>query len=460
MNYPSIPIQVVQSALRANLPFFAVASIVFAAGITSLVLSRLRSRDRLLGWLGTFAILYAVRLFVQNDLLQTATGANRRDFAVAALVLTYVIPIPYAGFSRELLGAGWKSSISIWFRLQIAFAPLAIAAAELAHQLRWTSLANNVLIVAGTLLVLLHLFLRSSTDTAVKSLRWPVLLSSVLVLLDNLGLRPTRADLEPLGFLILLAGLGYTASRRAVSRERKLTEVEQELATARHIQSSILPRSAPRLTALRIATQYQPMTAVAGDFYDFIQTGENSLTILVADVSGHGVPAALVASMLKICFAAQRDQARNPVRVLAGFNSMLRDVLQGQYVTAACAFIDLGARTVTYSGAGHPPSLLLRSNQGDLVQLAENGLFIGPFPNASYSNVSVPFESGDKLLLYTDGVIEATAADGAQFGRDRLMQFLRDTRNLEPSDLIRGLFAKIATAAPEDDLTVVLAQAE
>ena len=309
----SIPLEVVRSALRIGLPFFAVAAIVLAAGLTSIVLSRLRSRDRLLRWLGIFAVLYAVRLFVQNGLLQTAIGADREVFGVTALVLTYIIPIPYAGFSRELLGTGWKNSISLWFHLQIAFAAIAIAAAEFANQLRWTNLANNILIIGGTLLVLLHVFSRATVDASIKSLRWPLLVSSVLVLLNNIGLPLTRVDLEPLGFLTLLAGLGYTASRRAVLRERKLTEVEQELATARNIQSSILPRAAPRLSALNIATYYQPMTAVAGDFYDFIQTGERSLTILVADVSGHGVPAALVASMLKICFAAQRDQDRKSV---------------------------------------------------------------------------------------------------------------------------------------------------
>jgi len=79
------------------------------------------------------------------------------------------------------------------------------------------------------------------------------------------------------------------------------------------------------------------MTSVAGDFYDFLATADHLLTILVADVSGHGVPAALVASMLKVCFAAQKDQAHDPAGILAGLNVMLRDSLGGQYVTAACA---------------------------------------------------------------------------------------------------------------------------
>jgi phosphoserine phosphatase RsbU/P len=456
---PSIPTEVVRSALRTNLPFIAVASIVLAAGIASIALSRLRSRDRLLLWLGIFASMYGLRLFLQNDLIRTAAGAEPAVFRWMDLCLTYVIPIPYAAFARELLGGGWRRSVALWFWVQIVFAPISISIVAWTHDKHPTDLVNNVLIIGGTLLIVMHLFLRRSTELSVHSLKWPMLVVALLVVGNNLGLRPANFDAEPLGFVVLLGALGYTASRRAIARERKLTEVEQELATARQIQASILPRSSPHMAALRIATRYEPMTAVAGDFYDFLKTGDDSLTILVADVSGHGVPAALVASMLKICFAAQREQACDPASVLAGFNTMLRDVLAGQYVTAACASIDLRSQTITYAGAGHPPALIARNNGREVTELAENGLFIGPFPQASYRNVRVPFQSGDKLLLYTDGIIEAGVGDGEQFGRERLVQFLLNRRDLEPADLIAQLFAQISTEQQEDDLTAVLVQA-
>jgi sigma-B regulation protein RsbU (phosphoserine phosphatase) len=252
--------------------------------------------------------------------------------------------------------------------------------------------------------------------------------------------------------------MGYAASKRVIARERKLTEVEQELATARKIQASILPQGSPQLAGLRTAARYQPMTAVAGDFYDFLKTSENHLTILVADVSGHGVPAALASSMLKICFISQRADAHDPAKVLTGLNSMLRDVLVGQYVTAACAAVDLNAQSVTYSAAGHPPALLLRRKTGEVIELAENGLFIGPFAHATYANISVPFEPGDQLLLYTDGIIEATVLDGEQFGRERLTDFMRQKDTSEPATWIDELFEKITGVAQEDDLTVVFAQ--
>ena len=150
----------------------------------------------------------------------------------------------------------------------------------------------------------------------------------------------------------------------------------------------------------------------------------------------------------------------NPAGILTGLNLMLRGSLGGQYVTAACAAIDIEARSITYAGAGHPPGLLLRKETSSVLQLAENGLFIGPFPHATYSNFSVPIQSGDALLLYTDGIIEASASDGEEFGRHRLELLLRNSAAQQPGAFIDALFRAISTPEQRDDLTAVLAQFE
>ena len=454
--------EVVEAALRAGLPYFGIACTAMVVGICSLLLGGgLRSRDRLLFWVGIFSVLYATRLFVENDLVRAAIHLSDQASALWHLCLTYVIPIPYALFARERFGRGWKGAITIWLWSEIAFAVIAIPAALIAHQAQWTDSINGILIIGGTILILLHVFVRGeNANYFTSSLKWPLIVFGVLVVLTNRGFRPAGFDIEPVGFLVLLAGLSWTAIRQALATERKLIDVEQELATARRIQGSIIPHSAPRLPLLRLAARYEPMTAVAGDFYDFLESDEHRLTILVADVSGHGVPAALVASMLKICFAAQREQAYDPAGVLSGLNGMLRGSLGGQYVTAACAAIDLEARVITYAGAGHPPSLMLRRDAGEIVQLDQNGLFIGPFPNATYSNMAVPFESGDKLLLYTDGIVEANGPDGKEFGRERLEDCFLGWKDEEPAAFIDRLFRTISTEAQQDDLTVVLAQFE
>ena len=289
-------------------------------------------------------------------------------------------------------------------------------------------------------------------------LKYSLSVGMVCVLLTNLGFRLVGDSVEPAGFLVLLCGLAYSAARHAIGREQKLIAVEQELETARRIQASILPSSLPEVKGLRIAARYQPMTAVAGDFYDFMRQDERRLTILVADVSGHGVPAALIASMLKVGFAGQSDHARDPAAILAGLNAALAGLLAGQFVTAACVFIDLDHQAVTYAGAGHPPSLLWQRRTREVIELAENGLFLGPFRHARYQNVTATFQAGDILLLYTDGIIEATMRDQQPFGSQRLKDFIRERPLAEPSLFVNQLFQAVSSPVQEDDLTVVVAQ--
>jgi phosphoserine phosphatase RsbU/P len=451
-----IPREVVNSALRLNLPYFAVACAIAIGGACSLWLARLRSRDRLLLWVGIFSTLYATRLFAQNELVRDAFNAPGTEFVPLALSITYAINIPFALFAQELLGRGWKGSIAIWVRLCCAFAVIAISVLLTLGGLRWVDIANRLLVVGGTLLVLSHVFLaQRAGNSLAASLFWPLVFFGVCVFLQNEDFAIRGLSIEPIGFFALLVGLGSVALRRALATERKLIDVEQELSTARRIQFAILPESAPDFDGVRIAMRYQPMTSVAGDFFDFQVSGD-LVTILVADVSGHGVPAALVSCMLKVCFAAQKANASNPAAILSGLGMMLRGSLGGQYVTAACAAIDRKSKTITYSGAGHPPSVLVRSEQRDAVFLDQNGLFLGPFPNASYENMSTPFKSGDVLFLYTDGITEAHDSAGEEFGRERLREFLVHSNGTEPNSALDQLFKQIATINPQDDLTAVL----
>ena len=453
---PAISYDQLHSALRLWLPYLAIAAICLAAGIGALSLSLLRSRDRLLLWVGVFATLYSLRLFWENDLIRNAFGVPSLLGPVA--LLTYLIPVPFALFFRDLLDGGWRSSIRIWLWMQVAFAPFAILAGSVAGYSNAMALANNILIVGSTALVLAHLLARNE-DSVSSALRYCLLIFLLLVLANNLGLWPAGRDPEPFGFLVLIGGLAYTAAKSAISREQEFAVVKNELATARRIQTSILPRSLPELAGLRLAASYRPMTQVAGDFYDFLLLDERRVTVLIADVSGHGVPAALIASMLKVAFAQQVEHAANPASVLVGLNSILNGVLDGQFVTAACAHVDLAAHAITYAGAGHPPAILVRRTSGDIIELAENGLFLGPFRDPSYANICAPFNCGDRLVLYTDGIVEATFTDGEPFGPERLREFLAAQGESKPEVLVDALMKTVSVREQEDDLTVVVAEA-
>jgi phosphoserine phosphatase RsbU/P len=244
--------------------------------------------------------------------------------------------------------------------------------------------------------------------------------------------------------------------------ERQLLAIRTELETARDIQLSILPREIPQREGLDIAARYIPMTSVAGDFYDFLIVDEKRIGILIADVSGHGMPAALISSMLKIALAGQRAQACDPAGVLLGLNDALCGKFQGHYVTAAYALIDTGKQTISYAGAGHPPLLIRSQSSGTTRQLLENGLFLGFFPEAAYSALEVPFEEGDWCVLYTDGIAEMTNPSEEQFGMKRLQLFLETHHDIKADKFVDSLLDDLACWSDkgsgreaEDDITLL-----
>jgi phosphoserine phosphatase RsbU/P len=243
---------------------------------------------------------------------------------------------------------------------------------------------------------------------------------------------------------------------------RQLLALRSELETARQIQLSILPRETPKIRNLDIAARYIPMTMVAGDFFDFLVIDEKRVGLLMADVSGHGMPAALIASMLKIALAGQSAYACDPARVLSGLNQALCGKFQGHYVTAAYALIDTEKRTLRYAGAGHPPLLLREHSSGKTHALLENGLFLGYFPEATYSAMETSFREDDWVVLYTDGISECMSASDEQFGEDRLRLFLESHPDGPAAnfadDLLQHLSSwrgRAAEQEPDDDVTLL-----
>ena len=236
---------------------------------------------------------------------------------------------------------------------------------------------------------------------------------------------------------------------------QQLFTIQKELETARQIQLSILPSEIPKIDGLDIAARYVPMTSVAGDFYDFIVVDEKHIGILVADVSGHGMPAALIASMLKIALSAQVANAADPARVLLGLNQALCGKFQHHYVTAAYLFLDMEKRTLTYAGAGHPPLLLWGGSSEGVRVVEENGLFLGKFEFARYSSVELPLASGDWALLYTDGISETTDPFGVDFGPERFREFLAEERSPSADHFADRLLEEVSrwsARGPSEDL--------
>ena len=177
--------------------------------------------------------------------------------------------------------------------------------------------------------------------------------------------------------------LGYGVVGSVIRSEAELAAVQRELETARQIQASLLPRALPQATGLDLAARYIPMTAVAGDLYDIVSLGPAQVGILVADVAGHGVPAALVASMVKLAFSTQAEHAGDPARVMGAMNRILCRHVEGTFVTAIYAVVDTERGAITFANAGHPP-LLVRRAGGIVDEGHGHGLMLGFLPEAQY----------------------------------------------------------------------------
>jgi len=244
---------------------------------------------------------------------------------------------------------------------------------------------------------------------------------------------------------------------------RQLDALNAELEMAHQIQLSILPHELPKLPGLEIAARFLPMASVGGDFYDFIRIDDTHLGILIADVSGHGLSSALIASMLQVALAGQVTHASQPAEVLAGLNKAVSGKFSTNFVTAAYAYLDLEKNLMRYGGAGHPPLMQYRGSTAKSAELLENGMVLGILEDSTYESIEIPLKPGDRHVLYTDGILEAANPAAEMYGPERFMRFLENNHELNAGQFADSLLTEIArwTGQPseqgqQDDLTLVL----
>ena len=457
--------------MRGQVAAIMVATVFLFAGLAACALAAIRGRGgvRLLVWQGIFSALYGARILAQSPAgfsILPRSAWDSRETVVA--VITYLILVPGVLFWLEM-------SLGILRRfLQIALLAALVNAIggvwfTLYARSPWGFLNYNRVVATCFLLPLAvangvpslarkYMAIQSRMLTAGTSV------AAVSALYENLQEflhLPNYPSVEPITFAVFIFVLGYVAAEKVFADERRLLSIEDELAVARQIQRSILPSSVPEVDDLRIAAAYHPMAAVAGDFYGFIPVDQRRAGFLVADVSGHGVPAALIAAMIKVAMQSVASRADDPPEVLRGLNRALTEPLRGQFVTAAYLWIDTETHKALYSAAGHPP--LLRWRNGTLERIESNGLLFGVTPDSNYPVCEIPLNSGDRFLLYTDGVTEPENALGDSFGDSMLEQVLRNNQSCPPAALSNQLLSALRRWQPpstsqQDDITLIVVE--
>ena len=237
-------------------------------------------------------------------------------------------------------------------------------------------------------------------------------------------------------------------------------KLEAELEVARRIQLSILPHARPSSAGFDFGMLVEPMRSVGGDFYDFIDLGAGRIGVAVGDVSDHGVPAAIFMALTYSLLRAEASRARSPCQALRNVNRHLITMNEsGMFVTVLYGILDPATREFHYVRAGHDLPLVLDEG-GDMVPLPySTGQLLGRFRAPVLDEQSVILPPGGLLVLYTDGVTEATDKGGTQFGVEGVHSVLRRAKRQSAQSICEAVHSAVrahsGSAAPHDDITLV-----
>jgi sigma-B regulation protein RsbU (phosphoserine phosphatase) len=237
--------------------------------------------------------------------------------------------------------------------------------------------------------------------------------------------------------------------------------VMRDLEIARQIQISLLPESVPELFGLEIAGRCISAAHVGGDYYDFFRRNEQTLDMLIADVSGHSVGAALIMVEARTLLRAQGNSTHSASAILNTLNSQLYDDLTRAELFISMFYAKYNSATgrLTYSNAGHNHPLIRRAGALSCIELDTEGLIIGVRPSVLFEERSIELLSGDVLLFYTDGLTEAYNLDGDMFGTERVCEHLGSVTHLSAKEIIDSFYNEIfeytGSRTLKDDVSIV-----
>ena len=231
-----------------------------------------------------------------------------------------------------------------------------------------------------------------------------------------------------------------------------------ELQLAEKVQNNLIPRAVPQVHNVAFHFIFQPMRSIGGDFFDFLQFKNKNLTgIFICDVSGHGVHAALIASMVKTLIETAGLTRLKPGHMLEYINRNIRGMIPGNFLTAFYGIYDSLERTLTFARGGHPFPILLK-NDGSLSELKSRGIMMGVFPDRQFEEKVAHLEKGDKVLFYTDGLTEARDTGNRMF-LDELDNSIHSLSNSDIQSFINGIYQKLSDhrgdIEVEDDICMI-----
>lgn len=237
------------------------------------------------------------------------------------------------------------------------------------------------------------------------------------------------------------------------------SSLEAELELSQRVQRALLPQETPRIPGYEVAAYSQPASIVGGDYFDFLRFADGAPAVIIADVMGKGMPASMLMASLQAYLRVILPESRSPVDVLSRLNRLFcHNIHLTKFVSLVVARVAPDSGTVRYGNAGHHPPAIIHGD-GRMTLLRPTGAAIGLVERASFEEAQAEMDPGEMLMFYTDGVVEARAPDGREFGDEALARFASDHRSHPPNVFVRGLrqhLQEFTAGRPlTDDTTIV-----
>jgi len=320
---------------------------------------------------------------------------------------------------------------------------------DLLAQLRAIDGVPPIVVMTGwaTVGIAVEAMQRGVTDFVEKPWRNAQLLE---VLSKQIALGRERRELARLA-------VQETQAQRVIATQ--FHEQEHEIAEARAIQEGFLPKEIPQLAGYEIASAWQSARVVGGDYFDVLPFGEEACGLCIADVAGKGLPAALLMSNLQAAVRGLASPSLQPDELCLRLNALLcRNMASDRFVTLFYAQLDGPSRRLRYASAGHNAPFVLRGD-GSHERLREGGGVLGVFVNQKFQSGTVQLQSGDRVVLYTDGVTEVCNAEEEEFGEERLLGVLRENRGRSAREIQKEILqaaSEFSRGVWQDDATLLV----
>lgn len=285
-------------------------------------------------------------------------------------------------------------------------------------------------------------------------------LIGVLNVFNKTGDEGFTAEDQRMLSIIATQSAQVVENARLYDEEQALKQIEEELKFATDIQLNLLPKSNPRIEGYDIAGKSMPAKEVGGDYYDFITIDENKLVICVGDVSGKGMPAAMLMSNLQATLRGQALFTTSAGECMARANKLIyRSTDEQKFATLFYGIMDARSDSFHFSNAGHDPPFLMRKDK-QLMRLSKGGTVLGFLDDYTFEEDSVSLERGDAIIIYSDGITEALNEKDEEFGEERLLSVVRTGLNGSASEIIDNVFEAVKSFVNDmpqsDDITIVV----